>query len=366
MKRSSRRTEIPAEPEVIAKILMDIEGLFKHYPFVSEVKREGSKLRVKISYRRILGGVTDEYLFTYKYNPREDVVTLFGEGKKTKLAIVFMLRPGFPNTIVKIDAFLDGAGGPGASRFLADLLKNTSQYLWLKAQDYLAGRLKLEEIKLPTPKAEEARREVVEEKPVAVKEVEKPPTPPQPSIETIEKPVEASEAIVEEKPSVEAVEKPMEASEEASVEAVESLEATEEKPPKPEAPQLEAIPIDASAIREYSLALDDVVLMANILLKARLLARAKSSQPHNIADILKSIAGRPELIECKYILISLRGKGVDGKIAIDTDKMAIVGAVLELDEEKYYEVDALSTLGAVSEDLDAKIWCLGEDVFRAG
>ncbi len=349
MKKATRKTEIPAEPEVIAKILSNLADLFNFYPFVSSVSWERDALVVEVKYKKLIGGLTDRYRFKYKYSPSEDTLTIYGEGSRSRLALVIHLRPGFPNTLVKIDAFLDGAGGPIASGFLGELLKYTSQYLWLKAQDYLAGRLKLEEIpvkpeavktveKIGKPFEEAKARppsQVVPEKPV-----EKPARE-----EVVEKPMPSPSppATVEEKPG-------------ATVEAV--GERVEEHAPA----GIETIPVDASCIREVSLLLDDVVHMAMVMLKAKLLARVKSSHPHSIADIIKEISGRSDVVECKELILSLRDSDIDGKITIDLEKMAITGALLVVGNEKYYEVDALSTLAGITRDLDVKIWCLKEKV----
>ena len=345
MKKLTRRTEVPAEPEVIAKILANLEDLFRYYPFVSTTKWEEDALIAEVRFRKLIGGLSDIFRIRYRYSPSEDTLTIYGEGRRSRLAMVILLRPGFPNTIVKIDAFLDGVSGPIASSFLNDLLKHTSQYLWLKAQDYLAGRLKLEEI--PTA-------------PGAVRKVER-----------IEAPFREAEA----KPTISSAEEGV--PKEPSTRPPQPPLTSEEKPPRPEEigkevaieekpslVKLETLPVDASSIKEISLLLDDVVFMASILLKTRLLARIKSKQPHNIADILKEVSNRVDVGECKQLIISLRDfeNNVEGKIVLDLDKMAIVGAVLRVANEKYYEVDALSTLASIDKVLDTKVWCLKEPI----
>ncbi len=352
MKKLTRRTEVPAEPEVIAKILANLEDLFRYYPFVSATRWEEDGLIAEVRFRKLFGGLSDIFRIRFRYSPSEDTLTIYGEGKRSRLTMVILLRPGFPNTIVKMDAFLDGVSGPIASSFLSDLLKHTSQYLWLKAQDYLAGRLKLEEI--PTA-------------PGAVRKVEK--------IEAPFREAEVKPTIPSAPPTIFSAEEGV--SKEPSAPASQSPLPSEEKPPgpeeiskgvaieeKPSLAKLETIPVDASSIKEISLLLDDVVFMASILLKTRLLARIKSKQPHNIADILKEVTNRADIGECKQLIISLRDSenNVEGKIALDLDKMAIIGAVLSIGNEKYYEVDALSTLASIDKVLDTKVWCLKEPI----
>ncbi len=352
MKKLTKNTGVPAEPEVIAKILANLEDLFNHYPFVTATKREEDSLLAEVKFRKLIGGLSDTFRIRYRYDPSENTVTIHGEGKRSRIALVITLTPGFPNTIVKIDAMLDGASGPIASSFLNDLLKYTSQYLWLKAQDYLAGRLKLEEI--PTV-------------PGAVMKAEK-----------IEAPLKEAEARTIAPSSPQAISLTEErAPKEPSTQPVESLVSPDEKhlqhkrigeetvsEEKPSLAKLETIPVDALSIKEISLLLDDVVFMASLLLRTRLLARIKSKQPHNIADILKEVTNRVDTSECKQLIISLRDSGnvIDGKIVLDLDKMAIIGAILSVGNEKHYEVDALNTLASIDKVLDTKVWCLKEPI----
>lgn len=352
MKKLTRRTEVPAEPEVIAKILANLEDLFRYYPFVSTTKWEEDGLTAEVRFRKLFGGLSDVFKIRSRYSPSEDTLTIYGEGRRSRLAMVILLRPGFPNTIVKMDAFLDGVSGPIASSFLNDLLKHTSQYLWLKAQDYLAGRLKLEEI--PTAPGAVRKVEKIE---APFREAEAKPIIPSapPTISSAEEGVSKEPSAPPPQPSLTSEEKP------PGPEEISKEVAIEEKP---SLAKLETIPVDASSIKEISLLLDDVVFMASILLKTRLLARIKSKQPHNIADILKEVTNRADIGECKQLIISLRDSenNVEGKIALDLDKMAIIGAVLSIGNEKYYEVDALSTLASIDKVLDTKVWCLKEPI----
>ena len=352
MKKLTRRTEVPAEPEVIAKILANLEDLFRYYPFVSRTKWEEDGLIAEVRFRKLFGGLSDIFRIRFRYSPSEDTLTIYGEGRRSRLAMVILLRPGFPNTIVKMDAFLDGVSGPIASSFLNDLLKHTSQYLWLKAQDYLAGRLKLEEI--PTAPGAVRKVEKIE---APFKEAEAKPTIPSapPTISSAEKGIPKEPSAPPPQPPLPSEEKPSRPEEIGKEAAIGE---------KPSLAKLETIPVDASSIKEISLLLDDVVFMASILLKTRLLARIKSKQPHNIADILKEVTNRADIGECKQLIISLRDSenNVEGKIVLDLDKMAIVGAVLSIGNEKYYEVDALSTLANIDKVLDTKVWCLKEPI----
>lgn len=343
MKKITRRTEIPAEPEVIAKILANLEDLFRYYPFVSKTEWEENALVVSVRFRKLFGRLSDIFRIRYRYSPGENKLTIYGEGRKTRLAMVILLRPGFPNTIVKIDAFMDGVPGPIASSFLNDLLKHTSQYLWLKAQDYLAGRLKIEEILIAPGAVEKVERieapfeEAKAESTVPIEEgAPGKPSPPKPVLR-------------EEKPP--------------SPKEVGGEVLTEEKP---SLAKLESIPIDASNIKRISLLLDDVVFMASLLLKARLLLRIKSKHPHSITDILKEVANRSDIGGCKQLIISLRSSeyNIEGKIVLDLDKMAIIGAILNMGRDKYYEVDALSALAGIEKVLDTKVWCLEESIIH--
>lgn len=351
MKKVTRRTEVPAEPEIIAKILANLEDLFRFYPFVSRIKWEEDVLIAEVRFRKLIGGLSDIFKIRYRYSSNENTLTIYGEGKRSKLAMVILLRPGFPNTIVKIDAFLDGVSGPIASSFLNDLLKHTSQYLWLKAQDYLAGRLKLEEI----PVTLEAVRRV--EKIEAPFEAEAKPTIPSapPTISSAEEGIPEEPSAPPPQPPLPSEEKPPRPEEIGRVAAIEE---------KPSLAGLETIPVDASSIKEISLLLDDVVFMASLLLKTKLLARIKSRQPPNIADILKEVTNRADIGECKQLIISLRDSEdkVEGKIVLDLDKKAIVGAVLSVGNDRYYEVDALNTLASIDKVLDTKVWCLKEPI----
>ncbi len=161
MKKCTRTIELPIEPELVVKIVSELDSLFKNFDFVKSIERDNEKYTIAISVKGVIKSFEDKYDVIGKYDFRANAYVVLGHGSRSRFALVITPRASEPNTVVRIDLYLDGVGGYPAKRISVEFIEKLVDYLWFKTREYLESMGLEEKIEeKPGPSKQEVSQEV--------------------------------------------------------------------------------------------------------------------------------------------------------------------------------------------------------------
>ncbi len=311
MRKYTRIIELPIEPEMVVKIVSNIEDLFNKLSFVSSISGEEKGYTIEFSVKGVIRGFQDKYSVTGAFDPKNRAYVVIGHGRRSNFALVVTPRKGRPNTVVKIDFYLDRVSGGVAKKIGSEVIEKLVDYLWLKTREYL------EELHVKEKAVvEESRRETVEAKTVVEEVVSR----------EAGREVEAGRE---------------EAKEEVGVEAGISREYPVE--------------VDTSSLDKYNSILEDVIEYARLLLNASLVVQQSFSSIKELFDKIHDLA-REYGNEYRYLLVTIKSGKLESRILVDTSSGKVVGAILSVDETMLSGVEAFEKLSSIEASVEAKIW----------